>query len=117
MRWNETITLLSDPEKYQDAAGSWHEGERAKTTVFCNPRRLGMETILNTYFRDRVADFGLRASAEVEVRSADYGGQDQAVYRGDEMEVTSVSGGGETVVLTLSRRLANVSPYEAEGGD
>lgn len=107
-RWNDTITLLSPANAYQDAAGAWHEGKRPPTEVFCNPRTMGLTQAAS------VIDMGLRVSAQVQVRACDYDGQDQALYHGQELEVTYVSGGGEYRYLTLARKVGD-DEYEGDG--
>ena len=110
-RYNDTITLLSPSERYQDAGGSWHEGERKETTVFCNRFSLGLSAT------SAALDMGLRATAQVQVRAVDYDGQDQCYYpartsadedmTGRELDVTHATQGGDFVVLTLGRKLGN----------
>lgn len=100
-RWNDTITLLSPANPYQDESGAWHEGERTATEVFCNPRTMGLTQAAS------VVDAGLRVAAQVQIRACDYNDQDQVQYHGQELEVTYVSGGGEYRYLTLARKVGN----------
>lgn len=100
-RWNDTIVLLSHPMREQDAEGNWVQGEPVRRLCFCNPFTIGSATWAS------VVDAGLRADAEVQLRSVDYGGEDEAVYRGREYDVTRVVDSGEFCRLTLGRRLSN----------
>lgn len=106
MRWNDSITLLSPAEAYQDASGTWHEGDRVPREVMCNARSIGLVTAA------KLVDVGLRNAVQVEVRSLDYEDEDQAIYHGKEMEIVTVSGGGETCHLTLSRKVGNEESEE-----
>lgn len=103
MRWAETCVLVADPESYQADDGSWHEGEAEETTVFCNPYTVGLEqwAVSNR-------DLGLRADAELQVRSADYAGQRGVVFGGREYTVERVTGSGEFTRLQLGRKAGNV---------
>lgn len=100
-RWNDTCELISSPERHQDAEGNWVQGPQEATEVFCNRYSVGGSTWAS------VVDAGLRADAEVQVRSADYAGQDEVRYRGVEYDVTRVQDSGEFTRLTLGRRLSN----------
>lgn len=117
MRWNDTVTLLSPTEKYQDAAGAWHEGKRTERTIFCNVFMLGlvaMAHLRNSDIRAANAtepvDVGLRDEHMLQIHSLDYNGEDQCVFHGEEFEVIYISGGGEYITLTIGHRLGNVNP-------
>ena len=114
MRWNKVITLLSPTQKYQDASGAWHEGERTERTVFCNEFILGTLTIAHLRSSDIRAtnttepvDVGLRHEHMLQLRSIDYQGEDQCIFEGEEYEVIYASGAGEHVMLTIGQRLGN----------
>lgn len=113
MRWNDEITLLSAPRKYQDSEGAWHEGPATERTVMCNARNVSLYVLSTVSYHDRTVDTGFRPEAQVEVRSVDYEGETQALYRvtgaseAKEYIITSVTGGGETCILTLGRRVGN----------
>lgn len=99
MRWTDTVTLVSH-ELTQDEWGAWHEGEATEREVFCNRRTLGARR------RSEAADVGMRAVAEVEIRTCDYEGETEAVYLGETYDAEpSVS--GDFTYLTLGRRLAD----------
>lgn len=100
-RWNDTVTLLAPAGAYQDAAGAWHEGERPPREVMCNRRTLSLSAAAT------LVDLGLRGVVQIQVRDIDYNGEDQALYHGEEFEITYAQGGGENQYLTLSRKVGN----------
>ena len=114
MRWNDTITLLSAPNSYQDAAGAWHDGERVKRTIFCNPMTIGIMALANLRSSEvRLAnstdpiDRGLYNEHMVQVRAIDYAGEDQCIYHGEQYEVMYASGSGDLRTLTIAQRVGN----------
>lgn len=114
MRWNKVITLLTPAEKYQDAAGVWHEGERVPRTVFCNEYIIGVVAQAHLRSSDvrsanatEPVDMGLRNEHMIQLRSIDYHSEDQCVFEGDEYEVMYVSGGGEMTMLTIGQKIGN----------
>ena len=100
MFWNEMVTFLGNPERYQDAAGVWHEGEPEKSEVYCNRYNRGLDESTDP-------DVGLREVAEVQVHKDDYSDQPRAELGGREYDVTGVSGSGEFVRVLLERRISN----------
>lgn len=113
-RWNEVVTLLSPTQKYQDTTGAWHEGERTERTVFCNEFTIGLMAMAHLRNSDiRAAnstdpvDVGLRHEHMIQLRSVDYQGEDQVIFRGEEYEVAYMSGAGEYVTITIGHRLGN----------
>ena len=104
MRFNDQITLVSTPEKAQDAAGAWHAGKPTKVHLYCNPRTVG------SYAWATAVDAGLRADAEVEVRTQEYealGSPQLAFYHGVECDVEKVSVKGDMTRLQLGRHVRN----------
>lgn len=99
-RWNDTITLVSLPESYQDSMGAWHEGEPEEREVFCNQFSAGLS---DTSTPDR----GLTDVAEVQLRNEDYDDQTKAVYHGSEYAVTSVTRSATFCRIRLERGIAN----------
>lgn len=81
--------------------GSPREEKMNERKVFVNKRNVGA----SAYMAARAA--GLHPDAEVQVRSADYSGQQVALMDGDEYDVESVRDTGEFTVLTLARRVSN----------
>lgn len=113
-RWNETITLLSAPNAHQDEEGSWHEGERVGREVFCNPGVMGTMVMaqlrsseVRTDNAKAAVNTGLRPAALVYVKAIDYEGEDQVIYRGEEMDVTSATSEGENMKLFIQRKIGN----------
>jgi hypothetical protein len=108
VRFNETCVLLGAPARYQDAMGAWHAGKPEKRTVFCNPRSVGAETWTNERSRgDLHVDAGIRPDAAVQLRTVDYGGEEEVSYRGREYDVDAVVEKGDLTTLTLLRRASN----------
>ena len=113
-RWNDVITLLSAPESYQDSTGTWHKGKQVKRTVFCNPMTIGVMTMANLRSSEvRMAnntdpvDVGLRNEHMIQIRAADYQGENQCIYHGDRYEVMYLSGSGEFRTLTIGQRVGD----------
>lgn len=110
MRWNETATLLGAPARYQDDYGAWHVGEPSERTVFCNPNSVGLMTWTNERSRgDLHVDAGSRPDAAIQLRTADFDGEEEVRYRGREYDVDSVVERGDLTTLTLIRRVSNES--------
>lgn len=114
MRWNDTVTLLSHADSYQDASGSWHAGKPVRRTVFCNSMTIGLMAMANLRSSDiRLAnsteplDMGLRNEHMIQVRAIDYQGEDRCVYHDEEYEILYMSGSGEFRTLTLAQRIGN----------
>ena len=113
-RWNEVITLLSAPNAYQDEMLAWHEGDRVEREVFCNPGIIGTMTMaqlrsseVRITSGDSAPNVGLRQMAMVYVRQIDYEGEDQVIYKGEEMDVIAATSEGENYKLVIARRLGN----------
>lgn len=114
MRWNEVVTLLTPAKKYQDAEGSWHEGERTERTVFCNEMTIGVMArahlrsgdVRTENSTERV-DVGFHDERMIQLRKVDYMGEDRCIYHGTEYEVMYSSGAGEIITITIGVRLGN----------
>lgn len=113
-RWNETITLLSCPNAYQDEEGGYHEGERVGREVFCNPGIIGTMTMaqlrsseVRINSNDKAPEVGLRDMAMVYVRDIDYEGEDQCIYHGKEMDIIAGTSEREYWKLIVRRRIGN----------
>jgi len=108
MRWNETVVLLGASKRYQDDMGAWHVGEPDKRTVFCNPYSVGVATWTNERSRgDLHVDAGPRPDASIQLRTVDFGGEEEVEYRGRQYDVDTVIEKGDFVTLTLIRRVSN----------
>lgn len=99
MRWTDAATLISH-ETYQDEDGAWHEGEPVRTHVFCNRRSLSAARM------SEAVDVGMRAEAEIEVRTCDYDGQTEVEYMGCTYDAEPYWR-GDTTYLTLGRRISD----------
>ena len=113
-RWNEEISLLSAPNAWQDEEGGWHEGERVPKRVFCNPGILGTMTMAQLRSSEvritggeDVPNTGLRDMHVVYLKQIDYGGEDQVIYRGEEMDVIAATSEGENYKVILRARFGN----------
>lgn len=101
MRFNDEIVLLAKPNFYQDEAGNVHEGEAERRERFCNPYTVGADAWATS------VDLGLRADAEVQLRTCDYAGEEEAEYHGVEYDVEKVTREGDFVRLQLGRHISN----------
>ncbi len=99
MRFNSTATLI-DAVVTLDSTGNPVE-VIAESPVFVNKYVVGA----TAWFAAREA--GLKADAEVSLRTCDYDGQERLLMDGIEYEVERVSDNGEFTRLTLANRLAN----------
>ena len=102
MRWDSVI-LLRDIEANMviDAEGNEVEGEPVDTQVFCNVRSLGFETWATA------AQLGLKPELQVEVRTIDYHGESQAVYKGREYDLSYSATRGDNTILTYATHARN----------
>lgn len=102
MRW-DSIILLRDivTNSYVDEDGNDCEGEPIDTQVFCNVRTIGIETWATA------ATLGPKPELSVEVRTVDYVGQTQAVYNGEEYDLSYSSRRGDTTILTYATHARN----------
>lgn len=104
MRWNDAVELL-DVTPVQDGLGAWHEpdpDEAPSRLVLCNPWSMSVER------RASAADVGMRPEAQVQVRACEYAGETKARYHGATYDCEASASGGDLMVLTLGRRLADV---------
>lgn len=115
MRWNGTVTLHANPERYQDEEGAWHEGELGSRKVFCNEMKYGSLFMANLRSNDvRMlnnnlnVDTGQMPEVQLQVRADAYQGEPLATYKGRQYEVLYVTLAGELSILGLVRRLGNV---------
>ena len=113
-RWAETVTLLSPEGRWQDKAGAWHEGDREPREVFCDVGTIGLMTMaqlrsseVRVTSGDRAPEVGIREMHVLRIRRVDYGGEDQVVFRGKEMDVIAATSDGEDYKVIVRRRLGN----------
>lgn len=100
MRFNTTATLYLETAA-QDDAGNTVRSKGAPKEVYANRYEIG----LNAFIAAR--DSGLHADAEMQLRTADYGGENVACFDGVEYTVERASDSGEFTRLVLARRLSN----------
>lgn len=98
-RWASVVEFESTSME-QRADGTWAETS-TRRSVFANRRTIGATAFL------AARSAGLHADASVEVRSADYHGEQSCMMGGVPYEVESVSDSGEFSVLTLARRVSS----------
>lgn len=114
MRWNATITLHSNPERYQDEEGAWHEGDTTPRTIFCNEMKYGSMFMSNLRSNDVRAlnnnirvDVAQMPEAQIQVRESEYHGEHTCTFKGDEYIVLYRTRAGEFSILGIARRLGN----------
>lgn len=102
MRWDSVI-LLRDIETGMvvNDEGAEVEAEPVDTQVFCNVRSVGFETWATA------AQLGLKPELQVEVRTADYAGQSQAVFNGREYDLSYSTTRGDNTILTYATHARN----------
>ena len=93
MRWTETCTLVKKVYEPDDEGVS--QATDVPYEVFCNPFTVGATTWSSMY------EIGISVDAEIQVRSCDYDGQRDVVYRGKWMSVEFVKEEGDLTRLTL----------------
>ena len=102
MRWDSVITLRDiETNMTVDDEGNEVEGEPIDTQVFCNVRTVGLETWVTA------AQLGPKPELQVEVRTVDYAGQTQAVYKGREYDLSYSSARGDNTILTYATHARN----------
>jgi len=117
MRWNETCVL--DGKAYTpDEEGVMQVDDTLKE-VFCNPFAIGAQSWYSMH------EMGISPSAEIQVRTCDYEGERDVLYRGMWYSVEAVVESGDFTRLVLRHQMSDSSdekPAEApaegqEGGD
>lgn len=113
MRWNRTITLLSQTP-YQDEEGAWHEGEVTERKVFCNELKYAPVFMGNLRSNDvrslnnnPYVDNGFGLEVQLELRAEDYRGEKNALYEGEEVRILFCVRAGEYSHISLARRIGN----------
>ena len=98
-RWSKSVELIGITETLNDE-GSPTE-ERIVRKIFCNPLTIGAQVWM------AARNAGLHADASIEVRTAEYFGEQAAKMDGIEYMVERASTSGEFTRLILARRLFN----------
>ena len=95
-RWNETCILVERGEGHVDDEGVRHE-RVSKREVFCNSYTLSTQA----WATARLADYN--ADDEIQVRTEDYQGEQDVVYRGKPYSVMHVMVQGDFTRLILKQ--------------
>lgn len=109
MRWNETCTLVR--KTYETDGEGIPQPTDERSEVFCNPRTVGANTWSSMY------EIGISPVAEVQLRSCDYDGQRDVLYRGQWLSVEKVSEQGDFTVLTLRHQKSDTDDDPDYGND
>ena len=114
VRWNDEVTLVSHPNRYQDSMGAWHEGKQVERSVYCAPSMLGtltMAQLRSSEVRitgtDGVPDSGMHKMHSLLIRAADYQDESQVIYHGKEMQVIAATTEGENYRVIVHELLGN----------
>lgn len=109
MRFNETCILVAKTYEPDDEGVQRPVDE--KSEVFCNPYSVGAHTWSSMY------EIGISADAEVQLRSCDYEGQRDVLYRDKWYSVEVVKEDGDFVRLTLRHQQSDSDDTPEEGGN
>jgi len=93
MRFNETCTLVA--KTYEPDDEGVMKVTDSRREVFCNPYSVGANTWSSMY------EIGISVVAEIQVRSCDYQGERDVLYRGEWLSVEVVKEEGDFTRLTL----------------
>lgn len=100
MRFNASCTLEGGRPTVDDEGNP--STALTQTEAYCNVRNLGLEDRLEC------SRAGLKADAEVELRSVDYAGQVKCTIDGTRYTVEQATDSGEFTRLILARRADDV---------
>ena len=106
MRWNETCTLIATSFEV-DGRGA-PQPTVTETVVFCNPQHVGANTWSSMY------EIGISVDAKLQVRTCDYDGQMDVLYRDEYYSVEVVQEKGDFTVLTLRHQQSDSEETEDE---
>ena len=107
MRWNETCTLVA--KVYAPDNEGVPVPTCIETEVFCNPRHVGAVTWSSMY------EIGISVDAQVQVRTCDYSGQRDVLYRGVWHSVEAVQEKGDFTVLSLRHQKSDTGESGESG--
>lgn len=93
MRWGETCVLIAKTYSLDDEGIP--QPAETRRTVFCNPQHVGANTWSSMY------EIGISVDAKLQVRTCDYEGERDVLYREKYYSVEVVQELGENTVLTL----------------
>lgn len=113
MRFNETCELVA-MDYEADGEGVQHARATGRQ-VFCNPQHVGANTWSSMY------EIGISVDAKLQVRTCDYRGERDVLYRGGRYSVEVVDERGDFTLLTLRHQQSDVDeaedPYWGESGE
>lgn len=93
MRFNETCSLIEKSYEVDDEGIP--QATDTLTEVFCNPQHVGANTWSSMY------EIGISVDAKLQIRTVDYDGQRDVLYRGVYHSVEMVEEMGDFTLLTL----------------
>lgn len=109
MRFNEECTLVR--KLYTPDDEGVMQVEDVRSTVFCNPFSVGAHTWSSMY------EIGISVDAEVQVRTCDYDGQRDVLYRGEWYSVETVKEEGDLTRLTLRHQQSDSDDSKEGDGE
>lgn len=109
MRFNETCVLVA--KTYQPDEEGVPQPTDVRTEVFCNPQRVGANTWSSMY------EIGISVDAKLQVRTVDYDGQRDVLYRDKWYSVEVVEEMGDFTLLTLRHQKSDTDDGESEVDD
>lgn len=109
-RWNDTCTLVERGAGYLDDEGVQHE-RIVKCEVYCNSYTLSTQA----WATARLADY--TADDEIQIRSEDYSGQQDVVFRGKPFSVMHVMVQGDFTRLILKQYDHDIGDETDKEGD
>ena len=93
MRYNETCSLIAKSYSVDDEGVP--QATDTLTEVFCNPQHVGALTWSSMY------EIGISVDAKLQVRTCDYAGQRDVLYRGEYYSVETIEEMGDFTLLSL----------------
>ena len=108
MRWNETCVLVA--KVYVPDEEGVLKVTTAENEVFCNPYTVGVLTWYS------MSEMGLSPSAEIQVRTCDYNGERDVLYRGKWYSVEELHEQGDFTRLVLRHQMSD-SEESGESGE
>lgn len=119
----EDIVFLEATESYQDSEGALHEGKRVRHPAIC--RSVTYAALTRAQLRSSevriqnqsdIPYVGSKVMAVVELWTLDYNGEQQAIFRGEEVQVEADTTYGPKTQLILRQRLGNITEDNADDG-
>lgn len=102
-RWNETCVLVD--KAYEPDDEGIPQPTETRAEVFCSPKVIGAGTWSSMY------EIGISADAQVYVRSCDYDGQRDVLYRDEWYSVETVQEKGDFTALTMRHQKSDSDDF------